>query len=125
MILKGRGLVPGRAKGYILKFEDPISPLANIDSDKGMIKVREMEVELKGKILFTPYIVGSTVGAYIFYRLSKKSLAPSAIVAERADINLLSACIISKIPLIDGIRLKDINGTISEVDGTTGEIQIY
>lgn len=125
LILKGRGLVPGRAKGYIVKLEKPISPLGDIDPDKGTVNIKNVKIELKGKVLFLPYTIGSTVGAYIFYRLSKKFIAPVAIVAEKADINLLSACTISKIPLVDGIKLKDVNGLISEVDGATGEVKTY
>ena len=124
-ILKGRGLVPGKAKGRIIKLEKAISPLGDIDPDKGLLNIKDTNIELKGKILFLPYTIGSTVGAYVFYSLSKKSIAPAAIVAEKADITLLSGCIISKIPLIDGIRLKDVDGTVSEVDGSSGEVKIY
>lgn len=126
LVLKGRGLVPGKAKGFIIKLEKPISPLGDIDPDEGTLNIKNMKkVELKGKVLFLPYTIGSTVGAYIFYRLSKKSAAPIAIVAEKADITLLSGCTISKIPLVDRIRVKDIIGSISEVDGTSGEVKIY
>ena len=124
-ILKGRGLVPGKARGPIIKLDTPISPLGDIDPDRGMLDTKDMVIELKGKTLFLPYTIGSTVGAYIFYCLSKKSLAPVAIVAEKADITLLSGCVISRIPLVDGIRIKDVAGSMSEVDGTSGEVRIY
>ncbi len=125
LVLKGRGLVPGKAKGPLLKIYKPVSPLGDINSEKGTVHIDGMEISLQRKILFLPYTVGSTVGAYIFYKLSKNSIAPLAIIAEKADIVLLSGCIISKIPLVDGIKPEVLLGSIIEIDGSTGEVKIY
>ncbi|MDP7983132.1 MAG: DUF126 domain-containing protein [Conexivisphaerales archaeon] len=89
--------------------ERPISPLGDLDQDRGVL--RGEGVELRDKILMFPYAVGSSVGSYVLYSLATKALSPSAIFVEKADLMLVSGCALGGIPLIE---LRDEYGNVKD-----------
>ena len=58
-------------------------------------------VPFGGKVLVFPNSVGSSVGAYVIYRLKKNRKAPKAIINQHADIITASGCAIAGIALYD------------------------
>ena len=103
-ILKVRAIVEGKAKGPSLYSPDPIAFLQGVDPEKGTVsddKSPIFDQPFSGKILIFPNTVGSSVGAYVIYRLKKNGKAPKAIVNQNSDIITASGCAIAGIPLFD------------------------
>ncbi|MCD6428956.1 MAG: DUF126 domain-containing protein [Desulfurococcales archaeon] len=80
----------------VLLSEKPISFLGDVDVTNGMIKGTG---HISGRILLIPASVGSTVGSYILYALSRSGKAPLAIVASNVDPILITGAVIGNIPL--------------------------
>ena len=76
--------------------EKPVSFLGDTDVRSGIIKGVG---EVSGKILLLPASVGSTVGSYVLYALSKNGKAPLAIVTSSIDPIIVTGAVISNIPL--------------------------
>ena len=116
-------IVGGVGKGPALVTGQPINFLAMVDTKSGIITDPKHELykrSLKGSVLFFPYAIGSSVGAYAIYSLKDSGSAPNAIVCTKADITTASGCAIAKIPVVDlpnGAQLSAIkNGLMTEVD---------
>ena len=99
----------GEGAGTPLILGRPISPLGDLDHERGVL--RGEGIELKGKVLVFPYAVGSSVGSYVLYSLAAKGLSPSAIFVEKADITLASGCALGGIPLVE---LRDEYGRVKD-----------
>jgi len=76
--------------------EKPISFLGDVDTANGVIRGVG---HISGRILLMPTSVGSTVGSYILYALSRSGKAPLAIVASNIDPMLITGAVIGNIPL--------------------------
>ncbi len=102
--LKVRPIVDGRALGEVLFSPDPIQFLQGVDPEKGIVSDQKSSiyrVSFSGRILVFPNTVGSSVGAYVIYRLKKNAKAPKAFVNQNTDITTASGCAIAGIPLFD------------------------
>lgn len=96
MEFKVKPLVLGDAEGVVVLIGRYISFLGDIDLDSGALPGHG---PLNGKIIIFPGSKGSTVGPYIMYALSKRSLAPNAMIIKDLDPLLIAGCVISNIPL--------------------------
>lgn len=99
-----RAIVDGKAKGEVLFSKEPIQFLQGVDPEKGVVsdpKSPIFDLPFAGKILVFPNTVGSSVGAYVIYRLKKNGKAPKAILNQNTDITTASGCAIAGIPLFD------------------------
>jgi uncharacterized protein len=102
--LKVRAIVDGKAKGEVIYSSQAIAFLQGVDPEKGTVSDPKSPIYDKpfgGKILIFPNTVGSSVGAYVIYRLKKNRTAPKAIVNQTTDIITASGCAIAGIPLFD------------------------
>ncbi len=111
--IRVRSIVEGKAAGEILFSSQPIAFLQGVDVEGGFVSDKKHEIYLKpfeDKILVFPNAVGSSVGAYVIYRLKKNGKAPRAIINQKADMIIASGCAISEIPLFDLV-----DGKISEL----------
>jgi uncharacterized protein len=103
--LKVRAIVDGRLrKAGVVYSSQPIAFLQGVDPEKGTVsdpKSPIYEESFAGKILVFPNAVGSSVGAYVIYRLKKNRKAPIAIINQTSDIITASGCAIAGIPLFD------------------------
>jgi uncharacterized protein len=102
--LRVRAIVNGNARGEVLFSTDPIQFLQGVDPEKGVVsdpKSPIFGIPFAGKILVFPNTVGSSVGAYVIYRLKKNGKAPKAILNQNTDITTASGCAIAGIPLFD------------------------
>jgi predicted aconitase with swiveling domain len=128
-LIKARAIVDGTSQTAEAIFsQDPIAFLHGVDPEKGIVSdqsSRIYDVPFSRKILIFPNAVGSSVGAYVIYRLKKNRKAPKAIVNQSADIITISGCAIAGIPLYDlpenkiselkGARKLSINAKNSEL----------
>lgn len=99
-----RCIVEGSANGKVLASNQPIAFLRGVDPEKGMVcdpKHDLFGIDFAGKILVFPNSVGSSVGAYVIYRLKRNKKSPRAIINKNTDIITASGCAIAGIPLYD------------------------
>jgi predicted aconitase with swiveling domain len=128
MKLNGRKIYKGIAEAEAIVTKDGISFYGGVDPDTG--KVVEVGHELEGKsitdkVLVFPTGKGSTVGSYTMYRMKKNKTAPAAIVNEKIDTIVAVGCIISEIPCVDKIDIKNIKtGQKIIVDGSQGTVEV-
>ena len=121
MILRGRSIYNGKAKGYVLKCAHPVVILGDVDEKRGYV---ENCGYVKDKILVFPRGVGSTVGSYTIYGLRYYGTAPKAIILEEAEPIVAAGVIMAEIPTVDRIDISRIkNGSQVKVDGEIVEIE--
>ena len=130
MIVKGRVISRGNAKGPALVTMDPISFLGSVDPKTGIVIEKGHSLEgqsVAGRVLVFPRGKGSTVGSYVILQLKKNGVAPLAIINLEAETIIAVGAIISKIPMLDMLE-KDMysflkTGMTVEVDAERGEIR--
>jgi predicted aconitase with swiveling domain len=126
--LTGRTIVEGKCRGKALVSKKPISFLGGVDPADGKIidKTHDLCGKcVRNKILCFPHGHGSTVGSYVLYSLSKKALAPKAIINQTADPVVVVGAIIANIPMLDKIDINQIQtGDTVEVNASQGTIKI-
>ncbi|MEW5996550.1 MAG: DUF126 domain-containing protein [Candidatus Micrarchaeota archaeon] len=130
MIVKGRVISKGYAKGPALVTMDPISFLGSVDPKTGIVIEKGHELEgqsVAGRVLVFPRGKGSTVGSYVLLQLKKNGVAPLAIINLEAETIIAVGAIISKIPMLDMLE-KDMysfmkTGMAVEVDAEKGEVR--
>ena len=96
-------LVKGKAKGKILKSENPINFLGSVDKKTSIISDSNHDLfqkSLKDTILVFPYGVGSSVGAYTIYSIKSNNSAPLAMICQKVDLTVATGCALANIPLI-------------------------
>lgn len=124
MKFQGRSISVGKAKGEVIKLDEPLSFLGGVDGSTGELRVREGNVA--GKILVFPKGKGSTVGSFVMYDLMVHGKAPAAVINESAETIVATGAVISSIPMIDqiaSVRLFE-DGDIVSVDGAEGTVEI-
>ncbi len=131
IFLRGRGLVEGLALGEAIVVDKPISFLGDVDPRTGEIvglNGRFRGTKVTGKILVFPHSKGSTVGSYIIYELSRRKLAPLAMVVRKAEPIIIVGCVLAGIPLIDNVTpdpLANIrSGDNVRVDAYRGIVEV-
>jgi len=128
LTLKGRKIVEGTCTAEALVSAKPISFLGGVDPADGRIIEKGHDLCgtcIKDKVLVFPHGHGSTVGSYVLYSLSKKGLAPAAIINQTADPVVVVGAIIANIPMIDQVDIGKIRtGDTVEVDGCKGVARI-
>lgn len=104
-VLKVRCIVEGRVQhGEVLFSPDPIAFLQGVDPERGVVSDSTSQIydqPFAGRVLVFPNAVGSSVGAYVIYRLKKNRKAPKAMVNQSTDITTASGCAMAGIPLFD------------------------
>ena len=128
IVLAGRKVFPGKAKGKALVSSDGISFYGGVDPATGKVVEKGHPLEgqsVKGKILVFPTGKGSTVGSYVLYDMKKRGTAPAAIVNKEIETIIAVGAIISEIPCVDRIDIKKIKpGQSLTVDGSRGKVTV-
>ena len=96
-------IVKGKAKGVVLKSNNPINFLGAVDKKTGVIRDENHDLfnkSVKDTILVFPHGVGSSVGAYTIYSLKSNNSAPRAMICQKADLIVASGCALANIPLV-------------------------
>ncbi len=94
--------------GVLKVIDHPISFLGDVDAESGRIRDGG---NVKDSILLYPTAVGSTVGSYVIYGLSRSGNAPVAIVTCNEDVVTTVGAVIAGIPLyklVDCSVIKDL-----------------
>jgi len=128
MKLQGRKIYRGTVEADAIVTKDGISFYGGVDPDTGKIVEVGHELEglsITGKVLVFPTGKGSTVGSYTMYRMKKNNMAPAAIVNKQIDTIVAVGCIISEIPCVDKIDIKNIKtGQKVIVNGSEGTVEV-
>jgi predicted aconitase with swiveling domain len=124
-----RSIAKGKGKGELIVSDEPISFLGGVNPDTGVIIDPNHELKgecIKDKVLFIPGGKGSTVGSYVIFQMMKNDTAPKAIICLNAEPIIATGAIMSDIPMVDSPSdVKDLtNGTLVEVDGDNGTIEL-
>jgi predicted aconitase with swiveling domain len=103
-VIRGRRVSKGRGEGEALVTTQPISFLAGVDPDRGVVIDRDHELRgqcITDKILVFPRSKGSTGSTWILMRLADNKTAPTAIINVETDPIIATGSILAGIPLID------------------------
>jgi len=122
LILSGRGISSGKAEGTVVKVDEPISFLGDVDPNTGKVFGGK---SIKDSIFVFPGGKGSTVGSYVLYQLKKNKTAPIGMINKKSETIVASGAIISEIPLVDKIDLDLIEEEDEvHIDGEEGIVEI-
>jgi predicted aconitase with swiveling domain len=111
MILVGRVIKDGRARGRALVSPEPIGFLGGVDPETGVVVEGGHPLEgqcVTGRVLVFPTGKGSTVGSYTLYRMARAGTAPAAIVNAESEAIVALGAIMAGIPMIDEIDISQI-----------------
>jgi predicted aconitase with swiveling domain len=127
IVLEGRVIVEGHCEGKALVSLKPISFLGGVNPENGEIVEKNHDLNgecLRDKVLCFPHGHGSTVGSYVLYSLTKKKLAPKAIINQKADPVVVVGAIIADIPMMDQVDITKLKtGDFVEVDAYKGLVK--
>ena len=125
MIVNGRTISPGRARGEVVMLEEPLSFLGGVDGSTGELRVGPGG-NVAGKVLVFPKGKGSTVGSFVMYDLMVHGAAPAAVVNESAETIVATGAVISSIPMVDGVPTVHMfrDGDTVTVDADAGTVDI-
>jgi len=121
-------IVQGKARGLVLKTNNPINFLGAVDKQTGTIRDKKHDIfekSIKDSVLVFPHGVGSSVGAYTIYSLKENRTAPVAMICQKADLTVASGCALANIPMIivSSDEFESIeNGKELEVDTESSNI---
>ena len=122
MILSGRGISRGKAEGTVVKVEEPVSFLGDVDPKSGKVFDKK---KITDSIFVFPGGKGSTVGSYVIYQLKKNKTAPIGMINKKTETIVASGAIISDIPLVDKIDVDLIEEDDEvDIDGEKGIVEI-
>ena len=109
--MNGRIVKQGQAKGEALVAHEAMGWLGCVDAETGIVIEKGHSLEgqdISGKVLVFTTGKGSTVGSYTIYALKKAGKAPVAIICEESEPIVAVGAIISDIPMVDKIDIKQI-----------------
>ena len=131
IILRGRGLVKGRAEGEALVSKQPISFVGGVDPDTGVVIEKGHELEgqsIKGRVLIFPFGKGTTYNPFALFAMKKRETAPAAIINVKTEEIVLTGAILAQIPFIDRLDQDPLrvigSGDYVKVDGDTGTVEV-
>lgn len=128
MILNGRKVFGGRARGKALVCNKPLSFLGGVDPVTGLIQDTDQAVKgesVADRVLVFPRGRGSTVGSYVIYELKCNGLAPAGIINSEAETIIATGAIMSGIPMVDRIDITKIpQGAFVELDADNGAVHV-
>jgi len=128
VILQGRVICAGIARGEALVSRSAISFFGGIDPDTGLVVEKGHDLHgqsVAGRVLVFPHGKGSTVGSYTLYRLKHNGLAPAAILNAECETIIAVGCLIAEIPCLDQLPLASLHsGQHLSVDGELGTVEV-
>lgn len=131
IILRGRTVVKGKAKGEALVTDKPISFVGGIDTETGEFIEHEHPLfrqNIAGKILVYPTGKGSTGGAYVLYEAAYNGVGPIAIINNRVEQVTAVGSVLADIPVVDQVEPDPVlsikTGDYVEVDASEGIIKV-
>lgn len=124
MILRGRGISGGAARGPIVALDSPFNFLGGVDPSTGLLS-NSKEVDIAGKVFAFPAGKGSTVGSYTMLEMKRQGTLPVAILNRKAEPIVTTGAVMCGIPLVDSIEVSLLrSGDTAVVDGTEGAVEV-
>lgn len=124
MILRGRGIFRGIARGPIVALDSPFSFLGGVDPSTGLLSDSN-DVSIAGKVLAFPTGKGSTVGSYTMLEMKRQGTLPAAILNKKAEPIVTTGAVMCGIPLVDSIDVSVLRSwDVAIVDGTEGTVEV-
>ena len=127
---KGDGLVGGMGEGPALVTSEGIAFNLGVDEVTGIVIETGHALEgecVAGRVVVCRSGKGSTAGSFSLLQLSRRGLAPVAIVNAQADAVITAGCVLAGIPLVHRLD-TDIatfsSGETLRVDGAAGTVEI-
>jgi uncharacterized protein len=121
MLVKGRVIHGGGARGRALLSRTPISFFGGFDLTTGVVTEKDHPLEgqsVAGRMLVFPTGTGSTVGSFALLRMVRSGVGPVGLVMQSADTTVAVGAIIAEIPCVDQIDLSLIeDGAMLEISG--------
>lgn len=131
IVLRGRGVVKGRAEGEALVTKARIGFFGSVDPRTGVIVEEEHEIEgqnITGKVLVFPGGKGSTGGSFVLYQLATCGIGPKAIVNLETEPIIAVGAILADIPVVDKPNQDPLavikTGDYVIVDGNDGRVVV-
>lgn len=132
LVLRGRPVVKGTARGEALVSPEPICFLGGVDVQTGCITEKGHPLEgrsIAGKVLVFPVGKGSTGGSYLIYEAASNGVGPMAVVNRRAEVVTTIGCVIADIPMVDEVDPDPVeaiaSGDLVEVRAEEGVILVW
>ena len=135
LILKGKGLIPGKAEGVAVVSSKAFTFAHGVDPATGEVTDVRSDIRgsmVKGKILFYPFGKGSTTASAWFLETVRLGNHPAAIVTEGVDLSAVIGSVMARvvygkaIPVVGGVSMVDCTkfkpGMVVRVDATSGEV---
>jgi predicted aconitase with swiveling domain len=98
-VVKGRPLIPGAARGPLLRLDHPISFWGGVDPVSGTIadpRHPNHGASIAGTVLAIPAAVGSSSSSAIMLELLREGTAPAAILIGKADAILALGVVVGR-----------------------------
>ncbi|HVV08018.1 aconitase X swivel domain-containing protein [Amycolatopsis sp.] len=128
-LIRGRGVVGGRASGRALVCTAPVSGWGGIDPKTGTIvesRHPQRGQSFAGGVLVLPGAKGSSGWSGQFHLAKLQGTAPCAIVFTRMNSKLALGLVVLDVPAVHGEEAFGAirTGDLVEVDGTAGTVLI-
>ena len=97
-MIRGRAIVPGTARGTVLRSDEPLSFWGGYDQETGEIIDRRHPLSGKsgvGRILALPFTRGSSTTTAVLLEAVRRETAPAAIVTPEVDLFLSLASVVA------------------------------
>jgi predicted aconitase with swiveling domain len=137
LLLKGRGLVGGKAAGYALVAKSSFTFAHGVDPRTGLITDPRSGLKgqsMKGKVLVFPHGKGSTTGPTWFLETVRHHNHPAAIINHHSEPIIVIGAVLAKllygqhIPVVSGFKTNPAEtrttGDFVTVDGGKGLVRI-
>ncbi|GHE94469.1 hypothetical protein GCM10014715_58480 [Streptomyces spiralis] len=132
LVLRGRGIVPGRVEGEALVSHETISGWGGIDPATGTIIERRHElygVCFTGKVLVFPGAKGSSGWSGFFQSTRLMGTAPLAMVFTNLTTKAALGAIVTRVPTVteldDDPVARIATGDLVEVDADNGLVVVH
>ncbi|MFJ8752808.1 aconitase X swivel domain-containing protein [Streptomyces sp. NPDC102441] len=128
-LLRGTGVVAGRAGGPALVCTAPVSGWGGIDPRTGIIvesRHPQHGASVAGTVLVLPGAKGSSGWSGQFHLAKLQGTAPCAIVFTRMNSKLALGLVVLHVPAVTGLDITGMirTGDVVEVDGTAGTVLV-
>ncbi len=131
IVLRGRGIVPGKATAEALTTRQTISGWGGINEREGT--VIELRHELRGqsfagKVLVFPGAKGSSGWSAYWHMLRLNGTAPAAMIFTRMSTKIALGAVVSRVPTITELDRDPFEvietGDLVEVDADAGTVTV-
>lgn len=131
LVIKGRGVVKGKASGEAMVTRETISGWGGINEREGTVIERRHELvgqSFAGKILLFPGAKGSSGWSAFFHMTRLNGVSPAAMLFTRMTTKMALGAVVTRVPAMTDFEQDPFDhiqtGDWVEVDADAGEIRI-